>query len=369
MSNPPLARRAPISTGIPGLDEVLGGGFTPDRLYLIEGVPGAGKTTLAMQFLLEGVARGEPVLYVTPVGNRAKNCRRSPTRTAGRSTASTSASCCRRRRPAARRAVHDVPPVRGGVERDDQAILADVEQLKPHAPGVRFAVRVAPAGRNRRCAIAGRSSRSSSSSPGRGCTVLLLDDRPRASTTCRCRASPTACVRLEQLDSGLRRRSRGACGSASIRGRTFRGGYPRLPHPDAAACACSRGWSPPSIARQQRTRRERAASPRSTPCSAAAWTRHQHARRRRGRHRQVVARHAVRAGGREPRRARGAVHLRREHQHAADAARSGMGIDLQEHVDSGRSSVQPGRSRRAARPANSRTPSAMPSRTTARGSS
>ena len=39
MSNPPLARRAPISTGIPGLDEVLGGGFTPDRLYLI-GVDG-----------------------------------------------------------------------------------------------------------------------------------------------------------------------------------------------------------------------------------------------------------------------------------------------------------------------------------------
>ena len=39
----------------PGLDFVLGGGLPPDRLYLLEGDPGTGNTTLAMQFLLEGV--------------------------------------------------------------------------------------------------------------------------------------------------------------------------------------------------------------------------------------------------------------------------------------------------------------------------
>ncbi len=54
-----------ISTGIPGLNEILGGGLTPDRLYLLEGTPGTGKTTLALQFLLEGAARGERSLYVT----------------------------------------------------------------------------------------------------------------------------------------------------------------------------------------------------------------------------------------------------------------------------------------------------------------
>ena len=52
-------------TGVAGLDEVLSGGLTPNHLYLVEGVPGSGKTTLALQFLLEGVRCGEPVLYVT----------------------------------------------------------------------------------------------------------------------------------------------------------------------------------------------------------------------------------------------------------------------------------------------------------------
>jgi circadian clock protein KaiC len=59
------AARPRAATGIPGLDDILHGGLTPHRLYLIEGMPGSGKTTLAFQFLLEGVRRGEPVLYVT----------------------------------------------------------------------------------------------------------------------------------------------------------------------------------------------------------------------------------------------------------------------------------------------------------------
>lgn len=53
------------STGIAGLDEVLYGGLTPDHLYLLEGTPGTGKTTLALQFLREGAARGERGLYIT----------------------------------------------------------------------------------------------------------------------------------------------------------------------------------------------------------------------------------------------------------------------------------------------------------------
>lgn len=53
------------ATGIPGLDSILMGGFPRGRIYLIQGDPGVGKTTLGLQFLLEGVRNGESVLYVT----------------------------------------------------------------------------------------------------------------------------------------------------------------------------------------------------------------------------------------------------------------------------------------------------------------
>lgn len=64
-SNPPLPQHDLVSTGVPGLDIVLSGGLPVRHLYLIEGSPGTGKTTLALQFLLEGRARGERVLYIT----------------------------------------------------------------------------------------------------------------------------------------------------------------------------------------------------------------------------------------------------------------------------------------------------------------
>jgi len=53
------------STGVAGLDDILHGGFARNRLHLIEGDPGAGKTTLALQFLLAGAREGEAGIYVT----------------------------------------------------------------------------------------------------------------------------------------------------------------------------------------------------------------------------------------------------------------------------------------------------------------
>ncbi|WP_103171125.1 ATPase domain-containing protein [Paracoccus sp. SY] len=54
-----------LLTGTSGLDAVLRGGLTPSRLYLVEGTPGSGKTTLALAFLLEGRGNGERGLYIT----------------------------------------------------------------------------------------------------------------------------------------------------------------------------------------------------------------------------------------------------------------------------------------------------------------
>jgi circadian clock protein KaiC len=52
-------------TGVPGLDNILAGGFTKGRVFLLEGNPGTGKTTIALRFLMEGAGLGEQGLYVT----------------------------------------------------------------------------------------------------------------------------------------------------------------------------------------------------------------------------------------------------------------------------------------------------------------
>jgi circadian clock protein KaiC len=69
MRSPPQDRTIPeqerASTGISGLDDILGGGLPANHLYLVEGTPGAGKTTLGLQFLRRGVENGEAGLYIT----------------------------------------------------------------------------------------------------------------------------------------------------------------------------------------------------------------------------------------------------------------------------------------------------------------
>jgi len=61
----PEGRSHQAATGIAGLDEILSGGLSRDRVYLLEGSPGTGKTTAALSFLLEGSRNGERTLYIT----------------------------------------------------------------------------------------------------------------------------------------------------------------------------------------------------------------------------------------------------------------------------------------------------------------
>jgi circadian clock protein KaiC len=65
MNEPDMSEKPLVRTGTEGLDDILHGGLAPNRLYLVEGTPGSGKTTLSLQFLLEGVKRGERCLFVT----------------------------------------------------------------------------------------------------------------------------------------------------------------------------------------------------------------------------------------------------------------------------------------------------------------
>lgn len=70
-TNPNLKEDPRATTGCAGLDNILNGGFPKGRIYLIEGDPGAGKTTLALQFVREGASKGERTLYITLSESRA----------------------------------------------------------------------------------------------------------------------------------------------------------------------------------------------------------------------------------------------------------------------------------------------------------
>jgi circadian clock protein KaiC len=84
MSKGKITSSERVSTGIEGLDYILKGGLPKNRLYLVEGNPGTGKTTMGLTFLLEGERSGEN-------GRRASRCATSP-RTSTRRTASSPTS-------------------------------------------------------------------------------------------------------------------------------------------------------------------------------------------------------------------------------------------------------------------------------------
>ncbi len=211
-----------LSTGVSGLDNILGGGLTAGRIYLIEGEPGTGKTTTGMQFLVEGANRGESVVYITLAETAAEL--RGVADSHGWSMDGVH--------------VHEVLPSENLLKPEaqytmfhpsevemgttTQLILAVIEELKPTRVVLdslsELQLLADTPLRYRRQVLALKQFFSS-----RACTVMLLDDRTAAGIDLQVRSIAHGVVTLEQSvkDYGAERRR---VRVVKYRGQAFRGG-------------------------------------------------------------------------------------------------------------------------------------------------
>ena len=171
----PFASSPRISMGIPGLDDILGGGLTPNRVYLVEGTPGTGKTTLSLQFLLEGArGRAGPLHHPVRDGRGAARGRRDAWLVARRRSRSSNWSTRRASTPTASSRSCIRP--RSSWARPRASVMAQVEELRPLRVVFDSLSEMRLLAQNplryRRQILALKQFFSS-----RDCTVLMLDDR------------------------------------------------------------------------------------------------------------------------------------------------------------------------------------------------
>ncbi len=327
--------------GIDGLDDILVGGFTRDRLYLVEGVPGSGKTTLAMQFLLAGAAAGEPVLYVTL--SETDEELHSDRRIA---------------RLEARRRAHprELIPSEDELEPDEQNTMfhpSEVELARDHEAHPRRRRRDQADALRLRLAVGAASARRQ--------RAALSPADPRAQAVLRRRGMHGPAARRPDGD-----RSRPAGAEHRPRRRAARAAEPRIRRgaPPAARREVPRRAIPRRLSRlrdpaRRHWRSSRGSSPRNTAGRCRRAQKLPSGIREldsllgggiehgtstlivgaRG-HRQVDARRAVRRRRGTARHARGAVHLRREPADVAHARRARSASISRGIVDAGTVTLQ-----------------------------
>jgi circadian clock protein KaiC len=212
-----------ISSGVAGLDDVLNGGFRRNRCYLVEGLPGSGKTTLALQFMRASVSRGEPVLYVTlsETTEELRAAAASHGWTLDGVTLREIMPSEEALDPGEASTMFHLSEVE--LAATTQQVLADVENLRPTAVVIdslsELRLLSGSALRYRRQILALKQYFNK-----RGCTVMLLDDLTAMSQDTHIQSIAHAVIMLEQLNPEYgndRRRMR----VRKYRGVAFRGGY------------------------------------------------------------------------------------------------------------------------------------------------
>jgi circadian clock protein KaiC len=211
------------ATGIEGLDYILSGGFTPRRLYLIEGDPGAGKTTLALRYLLEGVKHGETALYVTLSETREEITAVAESHgwTLDPIQLVELVSSEQDLAPDSQYTMYH--PSETELGETTKAVLDAVERVKPQRVVFDSLSELRLLAQNplryRRQILALKQFFA-----GRNCTVLLLDDRSSDESDLQVRSIAHGVITLEQLSpeyGAERRRLR----VVKLRGKSYRGGY------------------------------------------------------------------------------------------------------------------------------------------------
>lgn len=212
-----------VATGVPGLDYILCGGLPANRIYLIQGMPGSGKTTLALQFLLYGATHGDKCLYVTLSETREEIEEVAHSHgwsLGGLEIAELSALDERIAAEAQTTLFH---PSEVGLTETTKFLLEAVERLKPQRVAFdscsELRLLAQTPLRYRRQILALKQYFA-----GQNCTTLLLDDITGAASDSHVQSLAHGVITLEQIPPhyGSERRRLVV---QKIRGSTFRGGH------------------------------------------------------------------------------------------------------------------------------------------------